>query len=292
MGVVGLCCVMMPGTPHNYDQIVKLCVGGMKFVTTKSTLFSKGENFFTLLIDNDSQKKVPALKDQEGYFFIDRDGELFRHVLNYLRTGKLFKPDTMSLKQIELELDFYQIKRSGNDIVHDEDKQPTPVPVHTKRTQESSDYLQFTEILDRWRKEASEWFETYKSLILKEITVAANNGDTSLTLPFNRSRGTTHYCSICGNIKLPTKFVRADLWQEALVDIVQNHLNVRLSFRSYNTTVLGYSFDFVFTWTVLLDQLGQREILAEVFHLLNSWNIKPSQRRMVDSGCSVVRINP
>lgn len=279
----------------NSDQLVKLNVGGKKYITARSTLFSKGENFFTVLLENDLGDGVPCVKDEEGYIFIDRDGELFRHVLNYLRTGKLYKPDNLPTAQLELELDFYQVKRNNNEKnfhnsnLHSNAESDDHLPTTTKS---SGDYEAFSKILDKWRDEASEWFETYKHLILRDISAAASNGDSSLTMPFNRSRGTAYYCSNCGTIKLPTKFVRADLWQEALVDIVQKHLNVRLSFRSYNTTVLGYSFDFVFTWSGRLDQLEQREILGEVFQLLNSWNIKPSQRRMVDSGCSVVRINP
>lgn len=274
------------------DQLVKVNVGGTRYITTRSTLVSKGENFFTVLLDNDEGNGVPCLRDEQGYIFIDRDGELFRHVLNYLRTGKLFKPDTLSITQLEYELDFYQIRRGRDKVDNPENDKNTEAESTVTKTKESREFKTFTSILDRWREEASEWFETYKPLILRDMNAAASNGDSSLTMPFNRSRGTSCYCSNCGTIQLPTKFVRADLWQEALVDIVQKHLNVRLAFRSYNTTVLGYSFDFVFTWTGRLEQLEEREIISEIFQLLNSWSIKPSQRRMVDTGCSVVRINP
>jgi len=275
------------------DQLVKINVGGTRYITTRSTLVSKGENFFTVLLDNDEGNGVPCLRDEQGYIFIDRDGELFRHVLNYLRTGKLFKPDTLSTVQLEFELDFYQIRRGPDKPETSEsEKNEESEECTVTNTKESREFEMFTSILDRWRTEASEWFETYKPLILRDMNAAASNGDSSLTIPFNRSRGTSYYCSNCGTIQLPTKFVRADLWQEALVDIVQKHLNVRLAFRSYNTTVLGYSFDFVFTWSGRVEQLEEREIISEIFHLLNSWSIKPSQRRMVDTGCSVVRINP
>src|SRR3990167_652728 len=150
------------------DELVKLNVGGVKYITAKSTLFSKGENFFTLLVENDEGKRVPSLRDDEGYIFVDRDGELFRHVLNYLRTGKLFKPDNLPLAQLELELDFYQVKRA----VDDRSELRKENLINTKS---SGDFATFSQILDRWRSEASEWFETYKHLKLKDISAAANN---------------------------------------------------------------------------------------------------------------------
>ena len=264
------------------EQIVKLNVGGVKYVTTKSSLFSKGENFLTLLISNNDEQKMLTSHDDEGFIFIDRDGELFRYVLNYLRTGRYFKPTNITDEEVDLEFDFYQVKR-----LNFSSSNPNP----NDSPQLQLDIKNFTSILENWRKEATEWFEKYKELILQEISLAAQNGDTSVTLPFNRSRGTTCYCSNCGNIQLPTRFVRADLWQESLVDLAQRYLHTRLTFRSYNTTVLGYSFDFVFSWTGRKTEMDQKELMTEVYQLLNSWNIKPSQRRMVDSGCSVVRIN-
>jgi len=91
--------------------LVKLNVGGQRYITTWSTLFSKGDNFFTVLLDNEKGDGVPYVLDEEGYIFIDRDGELFRHVLYYLRTGILSKPDNLPISQLESELDYYQVKR-------------------------------------------------------------------------------------------------------------------------------------------------------------------------------------
>ncbi len=44
----------------NQDAIVKLNIGGYKFVTTKATLFSHGENFFTALLKG----SIPSLQDE------------------------------------------------------------------------------------------------------------------------------------------------------------------------------------------------------------------------------------
>ena len=104
-------------------RIVKLNVGGFKYTTTESTLNSKGmvitrivlthligENFFTTLLQNDREGKVPCLRDEEGFIFIDRNGKAFHVILEYLRTGHMFNTnDEVSKEQLEIEFDFYQI---------------------------------------------------------------------------------------------------------------------------------------------------------------------------------------
>ena len=46
----------------------------------------------------------------DGSYFIDRDGTHFRHILNYLRTGKLVLPDDEVVrKELLNEAEFYQI---------------------------------------------------------------------------------------------------------------------------------------------------------------------------------------
>uniref|UniRef100_A0A6B2LBT1 BTB domain-containing protein n=1 Tax=Arcella intermedia TaxID=1963864 RepID=A0A6B2LBT1_9EUKA len=80
-------------------------IGGEKFYTTKETLCHLGSNFFSCLFE---EKSVPVIKDEEGFIFIDRDGTLFRPLLNYLRTGTLVvNPE--NLQSIIVEAEFYSI---------------------------------------------------------------------------------------------------------------------------------------------------------------------------------------
>lgn len=87
-------------------NLVKLNIGGRIFCTTKSTLSSKGENFFTSLLSG----RFSSQKDETGAYFIDRNGDYFAPLLDFLRTGDLLLPTNTTFKMIAKEADFYQIK--------------------------------------------------------------------------------------------------------------------------------------------------------------------------------------
>jgi len=87
------------------EEIVYLNIGGKKYVTTKTTLLSKGQNFFTPLITGN----IKSHKDKDGAYFIDRNGTYFKPLLDYLRHGELLVPMNMQLEHILKEADFYSI---------------------------------------------------------------------------------------------------------------------------------------------------------------------------------------
>ena len=114
----------MNGTREDSSQselIVKLNFGGTKFMTSRETLLSsKKDNFFKSLLEG----KIPSTKDEEGFFFIDRNGRVsfflfiffeqmvvqqtdafffkyFEPILDYLRTGVLYIPKDLSQKLVE-----------------------------------------------------------------------------------------------------------------------------------------------------------------------------------------------
>lgn len=55
---------------------------------------------------------VPITLDYlRNHYFIDRDGQSFRHILNYLRYGEVVLPTNYSeLEILHQEADFYQIQ--------------------------------------------------------------------------------------------------------------------------------------------------------------------------------------
>ena len=82
----------------------KLNIGGTKYLTTTDTLCS-GENFFSGLLSG----RIPSLMDEDGYYFIDRDGKLFCLILDYLRTGKWKLPPGVDNEDVLEEAKFYSI---------------------------------------------------------------------------------------------------------------------------------------------------------------------------------------
>jgi hypothetical protein len=91
------------------NPLIYLNVGGYKYVTLKSTLENKAfaPNFLSQLIQNDVDKKLPVRKDNKNRYFIDRNGLVFGIILDYLRTSELNIPDTVTKRQVEVELDYY-----------------------------------------------------------------------------------------------------------------------------------------------------------------------------------------
>ncbi|XP_068104907.1 A-type voltage-gated potassium channel KCND1 [Hyperolius riggenbachi] len=85
------------------DEILVVNVSGRKFQTWKNTLDRYPD---TLL--GSTEKEFFFNQDTQEYFF-DRDPEMFRHILNFYRTGKLHYPRHECIQAFDEELSFYGI---------------------------------------------------------------------------------------------------------------------------------------------------------------------------------------
>ena len=63
---------------------VKLNIGGYKYEALKETL-TKYESFFSLMINSPISSKT----DSDGYIYIEQDGQVFKYILDYLKTGEI-----------------------------------------------------------------------------------------------------------------------------------------------------------------------------------------------------------
>lgn len=98
------------------SDVVDLNVGGVGFSTTRTTLsLLEPGSFLARLalsgVDNGTGGSAGAglstRRDASGRIFIDRDGERFRIVLNYLRTGTVHASDKDTLGALRDEAEFY-----------------------------------------------------------------------------------------------------------------------------------------------------------------------------------------
>ena len=99
------------------NREVKLNVGGEIFTTTRSTLtrchgsmlFAVGDMGGDIRLDRDGP---PIRQDRNaGHYCIDRNGGLFKYVLDYLRNSKLCLPDDFTeYSGLEAEAEFYQLQ--------------------------------------------------------------------------------------------------------------------------------------------------------------------------------------
>jgi potassium voltage-gated channel Shal-related subfamily D protein len=91
------------GARKTEDEKLVINVSGRRFETWQNTL----EKYPDTLLG--SNEKDFFFDEASREYFFDRDPEVFRHILNYYRTGKLHYPKTECLTQYDEELAFFGI---------------------------------------------------------------------------------------------------------------------------------------------------------------------------------------
>uniref|UniRef100_A0AAY4EQK5 A-type voltage-gated potassium channel KCND1 n=1 Tax=Denticeps clupeoides TaxID=299321 RepID=A0AAY4EQK5_9TELE len=97
----------MPTPPRDkrraQDSLIVLNVSGTKFQTWRDTL----ERYPDTLLG--STERDFFYHEETGEFFFDRDPDIFRHILNFYRTGKLHYPRHECISAYDEELAFFGI---------------------------------------------------------------------------------------------------------------------------------------------------------------------------------------
>jgi hypothetical protein len=94
---------------RTFDPKVKLDVGGHKFTTSAATLTSCSDSMLAAMFSG----RYALPKDENGTYFIDRDGTHFREILNFLRAPGAYRTDAMPERvrvEVEVEADFFGLK--------------------------------------------------------------------------------------------------------------------------------------------------------------------------------------
>jgi hypothetical protein len=143
------------------DTIINLNVGGHRYTTSKHTLCKNRPSMLSTMFSSDNFKLTC---DSEGYYFIDRNGELFKYILKFLRDDKV---NIEHLKDSEIndlldEANFYMLEELINYI--------NPKNSDVKRDENIEKYIKlFSTInISQFEKEFNEIFTLeYLSLIRK-----------------------------------------------------------------------------------------------------------------------------
>lgn len=89
---------------NNYQQfpnVVNLNVGGYLFTTSLSTLTKYEDSMLAVMFSG----RHEIVRDENGRYFIDRDGKFFRYILNFIRSNDL-PPENVALDVLK-EAEFF-----------------------------------------------------------------------------------------------------------------------------------------------------------------------------------------
>ncbi|XP_014673371.1 PREDICTED: BTB/POZ domain-containing protein KCTD12-like [Priapulus caudatus] len=88
-------------------SIIELNVGGVFYTTSLTTITKDVDSH---LHDLFAGKAKAPIRDSKGKFFLDRDGVLFRYVLDFLRNEKLVLPENFHEKdRLRSEAEFFRL---------------------------------------------------------------------------------------------------------------------------------------------------------------------------------------
>ncbi|KAL2088744.1 hypothetical protein ACEWY4_015643 [Coilia grayii] len=94
--------------PCPYPEVLELNVGGQVYVTKRSTLVSVPDTTLHAMFTRCAPRELP--RDSRGRFFIDRDGFLFRYILDFLRDRQLVLPEHFPERErLQREAEHFQL---------------------------------------------------------------------------------------------------------------------------------------------------------------------------------------
>ena len=92
---------------EQFPSIIDLNVGGQLYTTSLSILVKDPKSLLGAMFSG----RQRIARDARGRYFIDRDGALFRYVLDYLRNSKLCLPEEfIERERLLCEAEYYKIE--------------------------------------------------------------------------------------------------------------------------------------------------------------------------------------
>ncbi|XP_055735043.1 BTB/POZ domain-containing protein KCTD12-like [Salvelinus fontinalis] len=98
-----------------FSEVIELNVGGQVYVTRHITLVAVPDSLLWTMFSKKTPKDL--VRDNKGRYFLDRDGFLFRYILDYLRDLNLVLPDYFpEQSRLQREAEFFQLRDLSTSI--------------------------------------------------------------------------------------------------------------------------------------------------------------------------------
>ncbi|KAJ7997227.1 hypothetical protein DPEC_G00226780 [Dallia pectoralis] len=95
---------------NSFPDVLELNVGGQVYYTRHATLISAPNSLLGRIFSSKKDATNDLARDPKGRYFIDRDGFLFRYVLDYLRDKHVVLPDHFPEKgRLRKEAEYFQL---------------------------------------------------------------------------------------------------------------------------------------------------------------------------------------
>ena len=99
---------------------VRFNVGGKEITTTRNLINQQPDSMLSTII-SDTWNKSNSDSDDKP-IFIDRSGDIFHYVLEYLRYGSIFLPTSIPTEMFTRELEYYLLKYDVSTITDGEER--------------------------------------------------------------------------------------------------------------------------------------------------------------------------
>ncbi|XP_075691715.1 BTB/POZ domain-containing protein KCTD12-like [Rhinoderma darwinii] len=101
-------CIKQTDENPPFPDIIELNVGGQVYITRYLTLVSIPGSLLWEMFSQKTEKHLA--RDSKGRFFLDRDGFLFRYVLDFLRDQQLVLPDHFpERRRLQKEAEYFKL---------------------------------------------------------------------------------------------------------------------------------------------------------------------------------------
>ncbi|KAL6473964.1 hypothetical protein MHYP_G00175250 [Metynnis hypsauchen] len=108
------------GSAHGVQEVIELNVGGQVYYTRRATLTAFPDSLLGQMF---SHATGEVARDARGRCFIDRDGFLFRYVLDYLRDRRVVLPERFPERaRLRREAEFFRLHELAGILAAAEDE--------------------------------------------------------------------------------------------------------------------------------------------------------------------------